>query len=83
MKLWEVTTGNLIRTLEGHNDHILSVMFDPEGQTLASGGVNDVVKLWDVVSGRQLRMLGGHGAIVAELAFHTQGQILASVGITM
>ena len=40
-----------------------SVSFSPDGQTLASGSLDDTVRLWDVSSGRQLRSLTGHTAI--------------------
>ena len=37
VKLWDVTTGTNIATLEGHTDWVNSVAFSPDGTTLASG----------------------------------------------
>ena len=37
VKLWNVATGNVIATLEGHTDRVNSVAFSPDGTTLASG----------------------------------------------
>ena len=51
----------LVRTLEGHDDVVCSVAFDPAGQTLASGSADRTVKLWDVTSGKLLRTLGYRG----------------------
>jgi WD40 repeat protein len=33
-------------TLKGHDDHVLSVAFSPNGKTLASGRLDRTVKLW-------------------------------------
>ncbi len=35
--LWDVTTGRLQHSLEGHTDQVWSVRFSPDGRTLASG----------------------------------------------
>ncbi len=68
----------LIRTLEGHPDMVLSMAFDPQGETLASGSRDETVKLWEVRSGRLLRMLEGHRSGVCSVAFDPQGETLAS-----
>jgi WD40 repeat protein len=53
----------LLRTLEGHENVVLSVAFDPEGRTLASGGSDNTVKLWEVASGKLLRPSKGTRAL--------------------
>jgi small GTP-binding protein len=68
----------LLRTLEGHEDVVLSVAFDPAGKTLASGGGDKTVKLWEVSSGNLLRTFEGHGNAVLSVAFDPEGQTLAS-----
>ena len=50
----------LLRTLEGHQDVVMSVAFDPQGETLASGSADKTVKLWEARSGKLLRTLEGH-----------------------
>jgi WD40 repeat protein/GTPase SAR1 family protein len=68
----------LLRTLAGHEGVVLSVAFDPAGQTLASGSNDNTVKLWEVASGKLLRTLGGHGSPVHSVAFDPAGRTLAS-----
>jgi len=68
----------LLRTLEGHNDWVRSVSFDPSGRTLASGGSDNRVILWDWAGGKQVRTLEGHQRSVFSVSFDPSGQMLAS-----
>ncbi len=68
----------LLRTLEGHEDIILSVAFDPMGRMLVSGSYDRTVKLWDVASGKLLHTLGGHTNRIYSVAFSPSGRMLAS-----
>ncbi|GGP74970.1 hypothetical protein GCM10009410_03620 [Shewanella ulleungensis] len=46
--MWNVTSGALKNTLEGHTGEVTSVAFSPNGQTLVSGSRGNTLKLWDV-----------------------------------
>ena len=78
IRLWDVGTGRVIRTLTGHTDWVRSVSFSPDGQTLASGSVDDTIRLWDVGTGRVIRTLTGHTSWVRSVSFSPDGQTLAS-----
>ena len=47
-KLWDVTSGALISTLEGHAERISDVAFSPDGQYGLSGSGDRTLKLWDL-----------------------------------
>ena len=46
VKLWDVSTGECVATLEGHTSEVFSVAFDPSGGRLASGSADQTVILW-------------------------------------
>jgi WD40 repeat protein/lysophospholipase L1-like esterase len=73
-----VTSSSLICTLTGHSYSVESVAFSPDGQTLASGSVDNTVKLWDVASRTEVATLSGHSSGVKSVAFSPDGQTLAS-----
>ena len=50
-KLWRVSDGALITTLENHVDPIETVVFNPEGNILATGSRDGTAKLWRVKDG--------------------------------
>ena len=48
--LWDVTTGAYKYTLPGHTGNVNSVIFSPEGKTIASTGSDKTILLWDFAS---------------------------------
>src|SRR5262245_66037149 len=60
LKLWDLSSGQEIRTFTGHFDRVTSVAFAPDGRTALSGSFDTKVKLWDVASGREIRTFTGH-----------------------
>ena len=71
-----------MRTITYHAQGVSSVVYHPDGFTLASNtGYDDVVvHLWDVLTGQSFRTLEGHRRRVESLAFSSDGSMLASGG---
>jgi len=58
IKIWELATGHLLRTLTGHTDLVQAISVSPDGRRLVSSSRYDKsVKVWDVESGQLLRSL--------------------------
>ncbi|MEH2198225.1 WD40 repeat domain-containing protein, partial [Nostoc sp.] len=77
-KLWDVSTGKAIKTLTGHSSSVNSVVFSPDGKTLASGSYDKTIKLWDVSTGKAIKTLTGHSGLVYSVVFNPDGKTLAS-----
>jgi WD40 repeat protein len=48
VRLWNVASGRLLRTIKAHTGTVTRVVFHPSGKALASSGEDRTVKLWDV-----------------------------------
>ncbi len=59
LKLWDVANQELVTTLPGEGEAILSVAFSPRGRMLASADENNKVKLWDIADERKIVELNG------------------------
>ena len=51
MRVWDVATGAVVMTLEGHTDWVQSVSWSPDGMRLASGSDDKTVRVWDFMGG--------------------------------
>jgi WD40 repeat protein len=57
---------------------VWSIAFSPDGQRLATGSMDTLVRLWDASSGREMLTLRGHGRGVRSVAFSPDGIHIAS-----
>ncbi len=80
IKLWDPSTGRLIRGWDGGVGTVAALAFSPDGRVLASAHLvtRDNVHLWDVATGRRLATLPGHTDSVRTVAFSPDGRTLAS-----
>lgn len=74
VKLWETTTGQVVRTIP----HAGELAMTPDGQTLATGSV-DGVRLWESATGRELFPRAGD---VHTIAVSPDGATVATGGAT-
>ena len=54
IKIWNVNTGKLLRSLPGHSSGIMLVAFCPDGTTLVSVSSDKTIKIWNICTGRLL-----------------------------
>jgi predicted ATPase/WD40 repeat protein/DNA-binding SARP family transcriptional activator len=83
IRLWSIaeqqrTTPRYLRQFNGHENEVLTVAFDPTGQTLVSGGMDGSVRIWDVASGATRQRLTGHTTAVSSVAISPDGGTLAT-----
>ncbi|MBW1809818.1 MAG: WD40 repeat domain-containing protein, partial [Deltaproteobacteria bacterium] len=78
IRLWDVSTGRLIKELLGHGGKVSTLVFSPDGRMLASGSWDFSVRLWNVSDGKEKQKLVGHESPVRSIAFSPDGRRLAS-----
>ena len=77
IKIWDATTGDLVRTLQGNGGPVLSVAWSPDGTQLASGS-NGVIKIWDITTGVLVHTLESREGWIYSVAWSPDGMHLAS-----
>jgi WD40 repeat protein len=78
VRLWRVSNGALLHTLEGHTDKVLSVAFNSNGRTVASTSLDQTIRLWNVSDGQLSQTFKGLTYGVTSAAFSPDGKTLAS-----
>lgn len=78
LKLWDLISGQELRTFTGHTDRIRSVAIAPDGRTALSASIDHTLILWDLGSGRPIRTLTGHKQAVLGVAIGPDGRTALS-----
>ena len=78
MRLWDATTGKLIREMKGHSDNVPAAVFSPDGRYIASGSWDTTVRLWDGETGAPIKKLGEQNSRIQSLAFNRDGRRLVT-----
>jgi WD40 repeat protein len=48
VRLWRVSDGTAMITLEGHTSFVMSIAFSPNGTALASGSDDRTIRFWGI-----------------------------------
>jgi WD40 repeat protein len=76
--IWNIETGELLHTLNGHNADVKTAQFSPDGSRIASGGLDGRLILWNSDGSGRRDVINGTNPIV-RLAFSPDGSNLAVV----
>ncbi|KAJ6016026.1 hypothetical protein N7540_010617 [Penicillium herquei] len=69
LRIWDVTTGYCVKTLQGHAAWVRDVTPSPDGRFLFSAGDDQIPRLWDVSSGETKATFLGHDHYIECVAF--------------
>ncbi len=79
-RIWDVTTWQEVRTLNGHAAAVYSAAYSPNGKFVVTASEDRTARIWDAVSGRELRRLGGHNGAVFSAAYSPDGEFIVTTG---
>lgn len=79
IEIWNLRTGELLRTIPKSADDGKYVAISPDGQMLASSA-DETIKLWNVQTGKLIRTLDVQASGVNSIIFSQDGETLASTG---
>jgi WD40 repeat protein len=83
--LWDVRAGRATAQLRhggSRPQHVPAAVYGPQGDVLATGGMDGKIQLWKTADGALLREIDAHASSVLSLAFSPDGSLLASGGGT-
>ena len=78
--MWDLTTGTLTATLEGHTNYIWAASISADGLRAVSRGNDCLAKVWDLESKICLATLEAHTASVREAALSADGKHVSADG---
>ena len=72
-QLWDIASGQLLKTFEGHSDEVLAVAFSGDGRQALSGSKDKTLRLWDLETGQPVKTFEGHADAVTSAALSSDG----------
>ncbi|KDR66511.1 hypothetical protein GALMADRAFT_106457, partial [Galerina marginata CBS 339.88] len=76
--VWDASTGEMLKVLEGHTDAVYSVAFSSDDKCIVSGSLDKSVRMWDAPTGKMLKVLEGHTERVLSVAFSSNDKCIIS-----
>ncbi|QGJ70898.1 Serine/threonine protein kinase [Planctomycetales bacterium 10988] len=63
-RIWDSSSGEEVRVLQGHFGRVTSVAISPDGTEVATGSRDNTTKIWNFKTGANLKTLRGHASSV-------------------
>jgi hypothetical protein len=75
VRVWDLATGQGLRTLAGHTGGVQSVSLTPDGRTVVSGSDDGTVRVWDLATGQNIAIFHAVGNVTAVSKLTIGGQL--------
>jgi hypothetical protein len=83
-RIWDMETGKVLQTFEGHTLPLTSVAFDSEGKRLLTGSLDHTLRVWDIATGKEIHQFVYRFERVSHpvlgVAFHPDGRRVFASG---
>lgn len=82
IKIWNLSDGQLIRTISGHKMSVSCIDISPDGSKIVSGSQDSSCKIWDLKTGSLLSTFTDkEGGAVTSIAWSSNGSKIATGSI--
>jgi WD40 repeat protein len=78
LRLWDLGTGQVIRTFKGETGWVYNLAVMPDGRSAVSASDYNTLRVWDLESGQTVRTLRGHTNSVEAVAVTPDGRCAVS-----
>ncbi|CAE6456842.1 unnamed protein product [Rhizoctonia solani] len=80
LAIWDMQTGTCLqKSLVGHRDMVICVVYSPDGNLVASSSHDATIRVWNVSQGLQEScVLSGHSGPIHSVAFSPNSSLIAS-----
>ncbi|GAK57019.1 serine/threonine protein kinase with WD40 repeats [Candidatus Vecturithrix granuli] len=78
MRVWDMKSGQVLRTLKAHDESVTSIAFTPNGRFAISGSEDTNLCLWDLEKNQPVWMFEGHHAGVTGTSVTPDGRLMVS-----
>ncbi len=75
--VWNLETGEMVRTLRGHSGAVNSVTYSADGSLAASAGSDNRIVIWDMATGGAIKIMT-EASNVASVAFSPNDRFVAA-----
>jgi len=79
-RLYDSSTGELLREFSGHEQAVISVAYSHSGQTIATSSDDKTARIWDVETGEEVKNFEGHTESIYGVAFSSDDRYLLTSG---
>ena len=78
VEIWDTSSWNKVKLLEGHSFALASLAFSSDSRLLAAGSTDKTISIWDVRTGEEINRVTGHTNVVTCVKFSSDGRRIIS-----
>ncbi|MBD0346790.1 MAG: hypothetical protein ICV63_18590, partial [Coleofasciculus sp. Co-bin14] len=78
IKIWDLQTGLLRKTLQSDSGEIQALAIAPDSKIVVSGSGDRMVRIWNITSNQRPQMLKGHSSDIRQVEVSSDGKTIIS-----